>query len=342
MKKSVWLRCALLAAAFLIVQPGMANAQTRLKMILNWKYQGPQGIFYLAVDKGYLKEEGIELELDQGKGSGAAVGELARGNYQVAFGDINTAIQLAASRPKESPVAVYMMYNEPPFSIASKKSTGILRPKDLEGRSLAAPAGSATLKLLQLVAERDGVDMSKINIVNASANLLEQMMLRGQVDAVAGFVSTIAMSSKTLGMDPDKDLNWLMYSRYGVNLYGNALLVSRDLAQNSPAVVRGLVRAVNRAVADTVRDPNLAIDALMRREPLLKREVEKETLLRTMKVEMNHPEGREIGFGDVSDDRLRRAIEQVRKTFELSRSPEPQEVFNRHFLPPKSERNFAF
>jgi NitT/TauT family transport system substrate-binding protein len=342
MKHALWLRWALLALALLLGPSGVVHAQTKLKMILNWKYQGPQGIFFLAVDKGYLKEEGIELEMDQGKGSGAAVGELARGTYQVAFGDINTAIQLAASRPKESPVAVYMMYNEPPFSIASRKTTGILRPKDLEGRSLAAPAGSATLKLLQLVAEKDGVDLSKVNIVNASANLLEQMMLRGQVDAVAGFVSTIAMSSKALGMDPDKDLNWLMYSKYGVNLYGNALLVSRDLAQNNPAVVRGLVRAVNRAVGDTARDPDAAIDALMKREPLLKRDVEKETLQRTMKVEMNHPEGRDIGFGDVSDERLRRSIEQVRKTFELSRSPEPQDVFNRQFLPPKAERNFKF
>lgn len=332
----------LLAALVLLALPFDSSAQTKLKMVLNWTYQGPQGIFFLAQDRGYFKAEGIELQMDQGKGSGAAVAEVARGTYQVGFGDINSVIQLAATRPKEAPVGVYMIYSEPPFSIASRKSAGIVRPRDLEGRSLAAPAGSATLRLLQLVAEKEGFDASKVRIVNASANLLEQMMVRGQVDAVAGFISTIAMASKSLGLDPDKDLNWIRYSQHGVNLYGNALVVSRDLVNASPEVVRGLVRAVNRGVADTVANPDAAIEALMRREPLLKRDIEKELLLRTMQVEMTHPEAREIGFGAINPERMARSIEQVRATFELPRSPALGEVFNAAFLPPRAERNFRF
>ncbi len=333
---------ALLATLMLWAVPVTVFAQTKLRMVLNWTYQGPQGIFFLAQDRGYFKAEGIELQMDQGKGSGAAVADVARGSYQVGFGDINSVIQLSATRPKEAPVGVYMIYSEPPFSIASKKTSGIVRPRDLEGRTLAAPAGSATLKLLQLVAEKEGFDAGKVRIINASANLLEQMMARGQVDAVAGFISTIAMASKSLGMDPDKDLNWIRYSQYGVNLYGNALVVSRDLAQSNPEVVRGLVRAVNRGVADTVANPDAAIDALMRREPLLKRDIEKELLLRTMQVEMTHAEAREVGFGAINAERMTRSIEQVRATFELPRTPTVQEVFNPAFLPPRAERNFRF
>lgn len=317
-------------------------AQTQLKMLLNWSYQGPQGIFFLAADRGYFKEEGLEIQIDQGKGSGAAVLEVARGTYDIGFGDINTVVQIAAPRPQEAPVGVYMMYNQPPFAIASLKKSGIRTPADLAGHSVAAPAGSATLKLMQIVMERENVDPARVSIMNAQANLLEQLMLRGQVDSVAGFVSSIAMAAKNLGIDPDKDLDWLMFSDYGVELYSNAVVVSRQLAEQRPEVVRGLVRAINRAVADTARDPDAAIDALVKREPLIKRDIERESLVRTMAVEMNHAEGRAQGFGGIEPARMQRAIEQVVKVFELQRTPAVDEVFRTDFLPAANERSIAF
>ena len=66
-----------LAAACVFSAPLAAPAAaqtTKLKLVLNWKYQGPQGMFFLADDKGYFKEEGLEVTLDQGNGSRRAVG----------------------------------------------------------------------------------------------------------------------------------------------------------------------------------------------------------------------------------------------------------------------------
>src|SRR5690242_15174571 len=96
-----------LAAPLASVLP--AAAQTKLKMVLNWKYQGPQGWFFLADDKGYFKAEGLEVTMDQGNGSGAGVPLVANGTYDIAFGDINALIELAAKKPDEAPVAVYVM-----------------------------------------------------------------------------------------------------------------------------------------------------------------------------------------------------------------------------------------
>ncbi len=319
---------------------GQAGAETKLKMVLNWTYQGPQGIFFLAQERGYFKAEGIDLQIDQGKGSGAAVLDVARGTYDVAFGDINTIVQIAAPRPAEAPLGVYMIYHSAPFTIASLKSRNIRTPKDLIGKSVAAPAGSATLKLMQLALENQGVDPAKVNIVNAQANLLTQMMSRGQVDSIAGFVSTIAMGAQAQRIDPDKELNFLMFSDYGVQIYSNALVVSRELAKKNPQVVRGLVRAVNRGIADTLRDPDAAIAALVKREPLLKRDVERELLIRTIRMEMSHAESKETGFGNVRQDRMKQAIDQVVKAFDLPRTPASSEIFTAEFLPPIEERRF--
>lgn len=316
-------------------------AQTKLKMVLNWTYQGPQGLFFLALDRGYFAAEGIELQIDQGKGSGAAVADVARGTYDVGFGDINTVVQLAATRPAEAPLGVYMIYHSAPFAIASLKARAIRTPKDLVGRSVAAPAGSATLKLMQLALENQGVDPAKVNVVNAQANLLFQMMARGQVDSIAGFVSTIAMNAQAQRLDPEKDLNFLMFSDYGVQIYSNALVVSRELVKKQPKLVQGLVRAVNRGIADTLKDPDAAIAALIKREPLLKREIERELLVRTVRLEMRHPESRETGFGNIRAERMKLAIDQVVKAFDLPRTPAVAEVFTADFLPPIDERRFS-
>ncbi|MBO0759579.1 MAG: ABC transporter substrate-binding protein [Bradyrhizobiaceae bacterium] len=78
-----------------------AGAQTKLKFVLNWKYQGPQGWFFLAEDRGYFKNEGIDIAIDQGNGSGPAVPLVANGTYDVGFGDINV-IEFAAKKPRRS------------------------------------------------------------------------------------------------------------------------------------------------------------------------------------------------------------------------------------------------
>src|SRR6266446_2901416 len=104
-----------LSCALALVAPlgAAAQAQTKLKMVLNWKYQGPQGWFFLADDRGYFKAEGLEVALDQGNGSGAAVPLVANGSYDVGFGDINALIELAAKKPEDAPIAVYVMFNQP-------------------------------------------------------------------------------------------------------------------------------------------------------------------------------------------------------------------------------------
>src|SRR5712664_1288867 len=168
-----------------------AVAQTKIKMILNWKYQGPQAWFFIAQDKGYFKAEGLEVEIDQGEGSSAPITKIASGAYNAGFGDINALIDFASKKPSEAPVAVYMMYNLPPFTIAVKKDSPIKTPKDLEGKTLGGAANDGALKLVPAFAKAAKIDPAKVNITNMTPNLREQMLIRGQVDGVFGYINTI-------------------------------------------------------------------------------------------------------------------------------------------------------
>ena len=235
-----------LAVPFALATP--AAAQTKLKLVLNWKYQGPQGMFFLADDRGYFKAEGLEVTLDQGNGSGAAVPLVANGTYDVGFGDINALIELAAKKPDDAPIAVYVMFNQPPFTVAVKADSPIKSPKDFEGKTLGGAANDGALKLFPALCKLAKIDCSKVNITNMQPNLREQMLMQGQVDGVFGYVNTIRFSAKLMGVE-DKQLRYINYGDYGMDLYSNAIIVSKKLAKEKPEAVRGLVRAINRGLA---------------------------------------------------------------------------------------------
>ena len=168
------------------------------------------------------------------------------------------------------------------------------------------------------------------------------MLLRGQVDAIFGFTNTVYFSAKLVGIDPEKDLRFINYGGYGLDLYSNTILFSRNFVRDNPKAVQGFLKALNRAIAETVANPEVAMDTLMKREPLLKREVEKERLMATLKEEMNHPEIAKIGLGDVDMARLKRSIGVVVEANQLTRTPTPEEVFNRSFLPARADRPSKF
>lgn len=327
-----------LAGAIALAAPVAAQAQTKLKFVLNWKYQGPQGWFFLAEDKGYFKAEGLEVQIDQGDGSAAAVPKVASGAYDIGFGDINALIDFSSKKPEDAPVAVYVMYNRPPFTVAVKADSAIKTPKDFEGKTLGGAANDGALKLFPAFAKLAKIDASKVTVTNFQPNLREQMLMRGQADGVFGYVNTIRFSAKLSGIDPDKNIRWINYGDYGMDLYSNAIIVSKKLIKDNPKAVAGFLRAINKAVVDSVADPKASVAAVLKREPLIKMDVELERFDATIKDEMNHPEIAKIGLGDVDDARLKTSIDILVDADKLPRTPKVEEIFTREFLPPKSER----
>ena len=335
------LKALALAATFSIGAAAAAQADTKIKLVLNWKYEGPQGMFFLAQDRGYFKQEGLDVTFDQGNGSGAAVPQVANGAYDMGFGDINALIELAAKKPDEAPVGVFMLYNRPPFTVAVKADSPIKTPADFVGRKLGGPANDGALKLFPALCATAQIDCGKVEIVNMQPNLREQMLMQGQVDGVFGYVTTIRFSAKLTGIDPDKQMRFIKFGDYGMDLYSNAIIVSRKFVREHPEAVKGFLKAINHSIKDAIADPQAAIDAVATREPLIKPAIERAKLDATLADEMSHPEIAKIGLGDVSDERMTKAIDILVKAKELPRTPAASEIFDRSFLPPLSERPTA-
>jgi NitT/TauT family transport system substrate-binding protein len=330
------MRCVLLSClVWMVVIGGLG--QIPVKFTLDWAYQGPQAPFLVALYKGYFAAEGLDVTIDRGYGSADAVTKIATGVYDIGFADINSMIEFNVQNPERALIAVAIVYDFAPFSIVTLRGRGIETPKDLVGRTLAAPAGDASCRLFPVFAKVVGIDPNQVNWISVEPALRERILVMGQADAISAHFFTAVLNLKAIGI-PEEDIVVLLYAKHGLDLYGNAVMCSRKFAEEKPEVVRSFLRALTRAWQDTLANPEEAIAYVKQRDPLIDPKVELERLLLAINVCMLTPDVLERGFGDARPDRLERAIALVAEGFGLPLVPNIADVFTSEFLPPLSER----
>ena len=308
-------------------------------MQLNTFYSGPQAWFFLADERGYLRDEGLEIEFVEGDTAANTVPKMAAGGFDVGYGDINALIAHVANGLPNAPVAVFASYNASPYTIAVPAKSSIRIPQDLAGKLLAAHPQDAAMLLFPEFCRKTGLDASTIRIVIDAAphSAMVPELLAGKWDGMFGFVNTLIAASIDAGLGP-KALHFIEYHDHLPELYGMALMVTREMAATEPDTVRNLLRAFNRGLVDTIADPAAAIDALVKRNPTINRESNHHRLMGTLQLEMSRAEGGVLGIGDLEDARFARGIDLLVTTKNLPHHPKAGELFDRSFLPPLSER----
>ena len=317
---------------------GPAAAQQAIKFSLDFKFEGPAAPFLVAIDKGYFKAEGLDVTIDTAAGSLEPINRVAAGTYDMGFGDINSLIKFRDANPNNPIKAVFMVYNKPAFSIVGRKSRGVTKPKDLEGKVLGAPPPDGAWAQWKIFTQANGIDASKVKVEAVGFPVREPMLQNGQVDAITGFSFSSFINLKSMGVPVD-DIVVMLMADHGVNLYGNTIIVNPKFAAEKPEAVKGFLRAFTKGLRDTIANPSAAVDSVIKRNDVAKKPVELERLNMALKDNIVTPEVKANGFGGVNADRLTKAIDQIALTYEFKNAkPKAADAFDTSFLPSAADR----
>jgi NitT/TauT family transport system substrate-binding protein len=315
-------------------------ADTSIKFSLDFKFEGPSAPFVLPLDKGYYKAEGLDVTIDSAAGSVEPINRVAAGTYDMGFADVNSLMKFRDANPAMPIKAIFMVYNRPPFAIVGRKSRGVTTPKDLEGKKLGAPAPDGAYAQWPIFVQANGIDASKVTIENVGFPVREPMLAAGQVDAITGFSFSSFINLKDKGVAVD-DITVLLMADYGVNLYGNAVIVNPKFAAEHPDAVKGFLRAFTKGLKETVKSPDTAVDSVLKRNDIAKKATELERLNMALRDNVITAEVKANGYGGIDSGRFAKAIEQIGLTYKWkAEKPKPDDIFDASFLPSAADRKF--
>ena len=243
-------------------------AQTPVRFTLDWRFEGPAAPFTVALDKGYFKAEGLDVTIDPAAGSREPISRVGSGTYDMGFGDINSLVRFRDENPSgrrqggDDPLRpAALRHRRPP---QPRHYARAREPRTAHG--FGAPAADAAYAQWPIFKAVNKIDETEwaMRIENVGFPVREPMLAQGEVDAVFGFAMTSYINLKSRGVPAD-DIVVMLMSEHGVDLYGNAVLVSQKFAAEKPEAVKGFLRALAKGLRDTIADPGAAVDTVLKR-----------------------------------------------------------------------------
>ena len=317
-----------------------ARAQTEVRFLLDWAFQGQQAAFTVPSDDGTFKRLGLNVTLDRGAGSGDTVVKVASGTYDVGYADLNAMLRFNDQNPGRKLIAVMIAHDKGTTGIATKHDGAVKLPKDLEGKRLASPQGDASRQIFPLFAKINGINERSINWINVSPEIRETMLVRGDVDAISGDGPTVMLNIRAMGLSSTA-IRFMPYSDFGLELYGKAIVVRPEYAAKNSEVVRNFIRGVVHGMNQLIKDPDAAVVSVRGRDPLLKDDIEKARIKATLDHAIISPNVQQNGYSNVDLGRLTRTLGQIADGLQLKAVPAASDVYTDQYLPVRAELKMA-
>jgi NitT/TauT family transport system substrate-binding protein len=266
---------AVLALA-LAASAGSARAEQvdKVVLLLNWYNYGEHAPFYLGVAKGLYAKENLDVDIQEGRGSGITIQAVAAGSVQFGYADVGTMMKIAA---KGAPVeAMGVLLQRSPMSIMGFAEKNITKPSDIVGKTVALSPGDSLTPIFPVYLKKNGISESQFKAITGDATTKRNAVVNGQADLLLGNVN----DQKVIIEDgTGKPMRALLFADGGVNPVNAGIIVSKSLMKSNPELIRRFMRASTAAVEATERAPDEAVSAMLAVNPKAgKREVLKSSL----------------------------------------------------------------
>jgi NitT/TauT family transport system substrate-binding protein len=308
--------------------PVIAAEKTKINFVLDWIVGGRHAGWFAALKNGYFADEGLDVTISRGFGSGRGIKRMVAGKADISFNDIATAI-LARAKTGAAIKAVSVSYAKHPSAIFTHKRFKILTPKDLEGATLADSAGSTNRLLFPAFAKLAGFDDSKVKWALVAPNAKMSIFMAGKVQGTLFYNMQLpVMQKKAAGTG---GVNMIEFGDY-MKLYSNGILVTDSFLKSNPDVVRRFVKAALKGWEFSFKDPDKAVKMLMTDHPLLNPAIAKSEAL-IVKNLMLSPEARKHGLGYMDEGKMRQTRDTMLKLFNVKATVALKDIYTNAFLP---------
>ena len=203
---------------------------------LGWTYIGGFSPLYLGVEKGFFREQGIDLKILEGKGTVPSAASVANGSDDFGYFDIGSVSLLIDKGLAVRGIA--QIRQKTGAAYISMKRTGIDRPEKIVGHSVALTPGASTTQLFAGFVAANRLDMSKIKQEGLDPSIFVKALIAGQVDAILSYYDSSGLAIENQGHD-----NMLLFADYGVNILDYGIATSVNMMNKKPDLVKRFVAA---------------------------------------------------------------------------------------------------
>ena len=326
MNRSGFTAAACLAA--LCAFAGAAAAQTSQKFTfaLNWFAVGDHAAYWVALDKGYFAQRGLEVTLENSKGSGDSIAKVDTGRADAGLAD--TAVVIASLARTAKIKIVGMVFDKTPLNVFSAKDKPVLKPKDLEGKTLAAPPGDSQRQIWPAFAKANNIDDSKVTWVNVEPTAKIAALAEKRVDAVADYTTGLPLYEKPMGVGNVVMMPW---ADFGLDLYSMSIMASEKTMAERSTALRAFLQGAYMGWRDVMADPKEALAIFKKRVP----EIDVGVIEANMKLGfdlMKTPRYAANGIGWIEQQKMCASVDLVNTYMGLPRKVECAAVFTNDFL----------
>lgn len=314
---------AVAAAAAAFVAP--AFAQQKIDFILNWVPGGDHAPYYYGKKLGWYQKEGIDLNLEVGKGSALAIQRVGAGANPVGLADM--AGVLVAKGKGADAVAVLNVYANSPQGMYWLKSSGIRSIKDFPGKKIGNPAGDGARAVWPALAKANGIDPKAVTWVNIDPNAKLAALKARTIDITTSFYNIHHVFKRELG----DDMGFLAWRDVGINPYGNSIIVNRDYLEKNRALIDKFVKVTQRAFAECVKQPNPCVRALVDANGALDYDNELQNW-HLVEVLMSDKTSQTVALGWHDDKRMQDDYALVRDYIGIDKPFDVKTVYTNDFL----------
>jgi NitT/TauT family transport system substrate-binding protein len=235
-------------------QPGTKN----VTLMLNWVPYGEHAPFYYGIKKNFYKDEGIELVVKPGNGSGTTIQQVAQN--QVTFGWADTPPLLKGINTGMKVKSLGVFLQKGPSSIESLADKNISKPADLKGKTVGGTPGDALYAVFPAWLKANNLSTDDVKVVNVDAAGKIAALSEGKVDAIMGFFHD---QGPTIEERTGKQVDHLLFADNGLNLMGLGIVASDETLSSKKDLVGKFVRATQKSWAEAVKNPEDAAKAMV-------------------------------------------------------------------------------